>query len=571
MLQLNESSSSCVNSNSALMGLPNELLLYILKEFLDLGDLWRLLQVSRAFRYFAVHTIHRRWKIELSPETTMKIQCRAALIALEGLSCQLSTTQTKVSTPTTSFAYSSNPAAASSSFSASAMMDLLEDEDDDDDDDPIDQGTTTTTTTTTTTMMYPQEDEDEDQVMADETGFIHHHHHHHHHSNNNSSSNHHHHRHHHQHQHAAATAAATLNPQRLLLLDDDDDDHHVFDTRINIHQRREQRRGDMMEEESSHHEEEEEEEEEDKHFQQLMRREERLHQRIIAGISSYKHKYVLIEDIDIRNRIRSAVDVVFHHAVFVAAVSRAPVRLACTHASSTNRAQAAMMVRLLTRLDAAFPACCREITFTLADNIKAFLEYTGYKLLAIADKSKGGAVSAEHIYSMVFGPACQSSILCCSSSFNHNNASRRSSSSTSSSSTKKTTQQISQSLLVTLHSISACFDLMGAAFVGKLLSENHIECAVQRTCELLSDPHLRPVKRALLVDLLEGWLTIKRGLVASELCRWVRLEIERCDQQQAAAVATSSSASASSVPFTRQSTTTSLPPLADIFTQLPLA
>lgn len=497
----------------------------------------------------------------------MKIQCRAALIALEGLSCQLSTTQTKVSTPTTaSFAYSSNPAAAaaaaaaaaSSSFSASAMMDLLEDEDDDDDDDPIDQGTTTTT-------MYPQEGED--QVMADDTGFIHHHHHHH--SNNNSNSNHHR---HHQHQHAATA----LNPQRLLLLDDDDDDHHVFDTRINIHQRREQRRGDMMmEEESSHHEEEEEEEEEeDKHFQQLMRREERLHQRIIAGISSYKHKYVLIEDIDIRNRIRSAVDVVFHHAVFVAAVSRAPVRLACTHASSTNRAQAAMMVRLLTRLDAAFPACCREITFTLADNIKAFLEYTGYKLLAIADKSKGGAVSAEHIYSMVFGPACQSSILCCS--FNHNNASRRPSSSssttTTTSSTKKTTQQISQSLLVTLHSISACFDLMGAAFVGKLLSENHIECAVQRTCELLSDPHLRPVKRALLVDLLEGWLTIKRGLVASELCRWVRLEIERCDQQQAAAVAaTSSSASASSAPFTRQSTTTSLPPLADIFTQLPLA
>ncbi|CDS04828.1 hypothetical protein LRAMOSA07358 [Lichtheimia ramosa] len=533
MLQLSDS-SSCVNT-SALMGLPNELLLYILKEFLELGDLWRLLQVSRAFRYFAVHTIHRRWKIELSPETTMKIQCRAALIALEGLSCQLSTTQTKVSTPapTTSFAYSSNPAAAASSFSASAMMDLLEDEDDDDDDDPIDQGTMPSTTRT----MYPQEQEQEDQVMTDEPGFIHHH------SNNNNN-------HHHQH------AAAALNPQRLLLLDDDDDDHHhhVFDTRISVHQRRQGGHDEMMEEESSHHE------EEDKHFQQLMRREERLHQRIIAGISSYKHKYVLIEDIDIRNRIRSAVDVVFHHAVFVAAVSRAPVRLACTHASSTNRAQAAMMVRLLTRLDAAFPACCREITFTLADNIKAFLEYTGYKLLAIADKSKGGAVSPEHIYSMVFGPACQSSILCCS--FNHNVVSRRSSS--SSSSTKKTSQQISQSLLVTLHSISACFDLMGAAFVGKILSENHIECAVQRTCELLSDPHLRPVKRALLVDLLEGWLTIKRGLVASELCRWVRLEIERCDQQQAAAVATSA-------PFTRQSTTTSLPPLADIFTQLPLA
>ncbi|KAI9318788.1 hypothetical protein BX666DRAFT_1855909 [Dichotomocladium elegans] len=336
----------------ALMGLPNELLLYILKEFLGLGDLWRLLQVSRAFRYFAVHTIHRRWKIELSPETTMKVQCRAALIALEALSCQLSSQTT--SKVTKSFAYSPAP-------SNSAPKDKM--------------------------------------------------------------------------------------------------------------------------------------------FVNLMRREERLHQRIISGISSYKHKYVLIEDIDIRNRIRSAVDVVFHHGVFVAAVSRSPIRLACTHASSSNRAQAAMMVRLLTRLDGAFHACCREITFTLADNIKAFLEYTGYKLLAIQDKAKG--------------------------------------------------------LLVTLHTISACFDLMGAAFIGKILNENHIECAVQRTCELLSDPYLRPVKRALLVDLLEGWLTIKRGLVASELCRWVRMEIERCDHQEQR--------------HQLQQRLPISPPLSDILTRLPLA
>ncbi|KAI7886910.1 hypothetical protein K492DRAFT_233114 [Lichtheimia hyalospora FSU 10163] len=516
MLELNDS-SSCVTSR-ALMDLPNELLLYILKEFLELGDLWRLSQVSRAARYIAVDTINYRWRIELSPETRMRIQCRAALIALEDLACQLSTTQSKVSTPTTSFAYSSNPAAASS-FSASAMTDLLADEDDDDDDDPMDQGSMPFTT------IYPQHQD------HDDIGFIHHH------------SNRHR---HHQQQHPA------LNPQRLLLWDDEEDEHHVFDTRISIQQQQRERQG---EQDAS--------QQEDKHFQQLMRREERLHQRIITGIESYEHKYVLIEDIDIRNRIRSTVDVIFHHAVFVAASSRAPVRLACTHASSTNRAQAAMMVRLLTRLDTGFPACRREITFTLADDIKAFLEYTGYKLLSIAVKSKGAshAVSPEHIYSMVFGPACQSSVFCCS--LDHN-ASRRSSSSSSSSSSSNTKKsQVSQSLLVALHSISACFDLMGAAFVGKILSENHIEWAVQRTCELLSEPHLRPVKRALLVDLLEGWLTIKRGLVASELCRWVRLEIERCDQQ-AAPVATSSA------PFTRQSTSNSLPPLSDILTQLPL-
>ncbi|KAL0082309.1 hypothetical protein J3Q64DRAFT_1633709 [Phycomyces blakesleeanus] len=309
-----------LDASGALMALPNELLLYVLRRYLDLGDLWQLLQVSRDIRFFAMDTIHTRWKFEVTPsaETTMKVQCRAALIALESLSCQLSL-QTRVYT-----------------------------------------------------LQYPHGPETD-----------------------------------------------------------------------------------------------------------LMQREERLHQRIIRGISSYKHKYVLIEDIDIRNRIRSAVDVIFHHAVFVAALSRSPVRLACTHASSNNRALAAMIVRLLTRLDAAFPSYCREITYTLADNIKAFLEYTGYKLLAMNQQHDPLV-----LYNMV---------------------------------------------------ISACFDLMGAAFIGKILSESHVECAVQRTCELLSDDHLRSVKRALLVDLLEGWLTIKRGLVAGELCRLVRLEIDKCDRHGYAA------------------------------------
>ncbi|KAG0176879.1 hypothetical protein DFQ28_006821 [Apophysomyces sp. BC1034] len=248
-------------------------------------------------------------------------------------------------------------------------------------------------------------------------------------------------------------------------------------------------------------------------FNELMLQEERLHQRIIRGISSYKHKYVLIEDIDIRNRIRTAVDVIFHHAVFVAAMSRSPVRLACTHASSSNRALAAMMVRLLTRLDSAFPSYCREITYTLADNIKAFLEYTGYKLLAMTQYH-----NQQSLCDLVFGPACRQSL--CDHAiaqppplhgYHHPRQ---------------------PSLLLTLHSVSACFDLMGAAFIGKILSESHVECAVQRTCELLADEHLRSVKRALLVDLLEGWLTIKRGLVAGELCRLVRLEIDKCDRQE---------------------------------------
>ncbi|KAI8880469.1 hypothetical protein K501DRAFT_296415 [Backusella circina FSU 941] len=299
----------------SLLDLPNELILYIFTDFLDLTDLWCLLHTNSQLRLFASNIIHTKWKIETRtfPDTIMKIQCRSALIALEALSTQLSLSQQQ--------------------------------------------------------------------------------------------------------------QQKTSTQEKLKL------------------------------------------------FKDLIAKEEKLHDRIIQGIASYRHKYVLIEDIDIRNRIRTAVDVIFHHAVFVSSISRCN-NIACTTtdaATSKNRALAAVLVRLLTKLDAAFPSYCREITYTLSENIKAFLEYTGYKLLA----------------------------------------------------TRKP-----PSLWVILHSISACFDLMGAAFVGKILADSHVECAVQRTCELLIEGSLRHYKRSLLIDLLENWLTVKREMSSSELCRNIRLEIE---------------------------------------------
>ncbi|ORX55165.1 hypothetical protein DM01DRAFT_1286646 [Hesseltinella vesiculosa] len=305
-----------------LLGLPNELILYVFGNFLELPDVWTLLQVSSPVRRFAMDTIQKRWKIEMihTADSMMKIQCRGALIALEALSRQL----------------------------------------------------------------------------------------------------------------CLHTTDWPLAPR-------------------------------------SH---------DNKVFEDLMRQEDLLHQRIIRGITSYKHKYVLIEDIDIRNRIRATVDVIFHHAVFVSAMTRhtrdplADDPQLQHHQTMTHqRSMAAMLVRLMTRLDAAFPSYCREITYTLADHIKAFLEYTGYKLL----------------------------------------------------------MQPHRHLPLTLHSMAACFDLMGASFVGKILGENHVECAIQRSCELLTES-LVPVKKALLSDLLEDWLSIKRGLVAGELCRLVRTEIQKCDR-----------------------------------------
>ncbi|KAI9491396.1 hypothetical protein BDB00DRAFT_832826 [Zychaea mexicana] len=594
---------------SALMGLPNELLLYILKQFLEIGDLWQLLQVSRSFRYLATYTIDMRWRMDLSkPESFMKVQCRAALVALETLSCQLST-QTRV----TPFAYqtsylsasttttttnnnnnNNNPAAAAaaaaaSSVSASSGMP-----------DPAASAASAAAglldqrRPSSARSMSPYYDDEEDELSEEDE----------------------------------------LHPQRLLLLDSGSGDGANGSSSSSSSNHPHHEEEDDEDEDEDEDEEDGEEEEEEGHqeqppphhssphlhhhyhyhhpqqgdsnnsssnsklFHHLMRREERLHQRIVSGISSYKHKYVLIEDIDIRNRIRSAVDVIFHHAVFVTSVSRSPVRLACTHASSNNRALAAMMVRLLTRLDVAFPACCREITFTLADNIKAFLEYTGYKLMFLSKSNKSMTQQqGDVLYSMVFGPACQSAALCNSSTTTttataidgtgndsrsrhqqqqHHHLSLPRSTSSSSHSSSSSLPPVPSRLLDTLHSISACFDLMGAAFIGKILSENHVECAVQRACELLSDSYLRPVKRALLVDLLEGWLTIKRGLVASELCRWVRTEIERCDQQASSSSSsssssfssfssTSSSATAATTTTTAMRATSSFhPPLSDL-------
>ncbi|ORY97728.1 hypothetical protein BCR43DRAFT_490259 [Syncephalastrum racemosum] len=544
-------------SASALMGLPNELLLYILKEFLDLHDLWRLLEVSRSFRTIAMHTIHRRWKIDLQT-TTMKVQCRSSLVALEALSRQLSLQTRLMSTPLPSTAPVGSSAHGSQmqtqtpqlpgfppavqeprpeegeegeedEAGAEEQEELADEEEiegveeEQEEQEEDDEGQDGGENEDEDVDMDVQEDALEESgrdvappapgpIPPQDNDFFgrrrrraaerqqrqqqaQQQHHHHHHNNHNRA-------------HTATPVLHDVNPSPTSGFHDTNS--LVTSTAFDNH----------------------------KQFKHLMCREEQLHQRITRGIASYKHKYVLIEDIDIRNRIRSAVDVIFHHAVFVAAVNRPPVPLACTHASSANRALAAMMVRLLTRLDAAFPACCREITYTLADNIKAFLEYTGYKLLAFQHPHHPlprHAHSTAHtpigsLYDRIFGPVCHATVVC-----QHD--------------APQTLSEPSDDLrLLTLHSLSACFDLMGAAFIGKILNDSHIEVAVQRVCELLDDPPLRQIKRALLLDLLEGWLTIKRGLGASDLCRWVRLEIEKCDraalqQQQQPPSSSASSAS----------------------------
>jgi hypothetical protein len=388
------------STSKGLLNLPNELVLYIFRNFLDLADLWCLYQTSSHLRFFASTVIQTTWKIETS-QSSMKVQCRTALITLELVASQLSFHQTKKEEATEVEVEDGflmvEPARHHTSTAIVNFVTVGSS--------TINQRSPASTTTTTATATASASN----SIIMNQP----------------------------ENSHMSSNIAACYQPitASLVLPTDHKPSGHTLHTNMCAR---------LL------------------HFKQLLEKEEQLHQRIVRGISSYKHKYVLIEDIDIRNRIRTAVDVIFHHAVFVSAISRYRGDTSTT----AHRAFAAVMVRLLTKLDAAFPSYCREITYTLADNMKAFLEYTGYKLLA------------------------------------H---------------TKDAT---------TLHSISACFDLMGAAFVGKILSESHVECAVQRTCELLQ----YEFKKKLLTDLLDHWLTIKREIGSGELCRYIRMEIEKCDR-----------------------------------------
>ncbi|CAO3678461.1 unnamed protein product [Umbelopsis vinacea] len=153
--------------------------------------------------------------------------------------------------------------------------------------------------------------------------------------------------------------------------------------------------------------------------------EECLHQRIIRGIVSHTHRYVLIEDIDTRNRLRAAVDTIFHHVVFVSSGTHREDRW--------SRASAAAFVRLLKRLDTAFPNHGNEMTYTLSDNLKAFLEYSTYRLMA--SKRCG-----HHLWA-----------------------------------------------IRTLDTLSSCANLVGAALLVKILTEPQVEGTIRKMCELLKD------------------------------------------------------------------------------------
>jgi hypothetical protein len=73
-----------------LLDLPNELLLYIFTNFIDLKDIWCLYQTNSELRYFASTIIKSKWKIDTiikgeNHNRILKIQCRTSLVLLSDL------------------------------------------------------------------------------------------------------------------------------------------------------------------------------------------------------------------------------------------------------------------------------------------------------------------------------------------------------------------------------------------------------------------------------------------------------------------------------------------------------
>ncbi|KAK4514690.1 uncharacterized protein ATC70_002292 [Mucor velutinosus] len=69
---------------SLLLKLPREVLLYILKQYLDLTDLWTLTRASKDLRCIALLLLRKQWSV--ASDSLLKSQMNASMIAVSGIS-----------------------------------------------------------------------------------------------------------------------------------------------------------------------------------------------------------------------------------------------------------------------------------------------------------------------------------------------------------------------------------------------------------------------------------------------------------------------------------------------------
>lgn len=395
--------------------LPDDILLYILNNFIPLIDLWQMLQVSQRIRSLSKDVIRRVWKIDLrsSTESLFRVQFRGALITLEAISTKLPPLEPHRRTPPS---VNATPSPAQSFYSR------------------LGNGSTLSMRTTETgplRITLGTRHDGPATTSSDDPDLP---------------------------RYADSLEASPVTPH--------DSGHNFWSSpSAEGSDDHDDTTPDPLMDETSHHE----------HpalaqFKAMagsLIEEECLHQRIIRGIVSHTHRYVLIEDIDTRNRLRAAVDTIFHHVVFVSSGTHREDRW--------SRASAAAFVRLLKRLDTAFPNHGNEMTYTLSDNLKAFLEYSTYRLMA--SKRCG-----HHLWA-----------------------------------------------IRTLDTLSSCANLVGAALLVKILTEPQVEGTIRKMCELLKDNQIpTQVRRRILTTLLNGWL-IDREPIYTDLCSLLQQEIDNCD------------------------------------------
>ncbi|KAJ2961356.1 hypothetical protein NQZ79_g3330 [Umbelopsis isabellina] len=397
-------------ATTVLTDLPDDIMLYILNNFIPLIDLWQLLQVSRRFRALSKDVIRRIWKIDLqsSTESLFRVQFRGALITLDAISCKLPPLTPTRRAPSLSSALSSAGQSIYSRLGNGSALSMR----------TAEPGPLRITLSSRPDGNMPSEEHTSDlQQYAD-----------------------------------------SLEPSPITPHDGghnfwsspsaEGSDHGEYADAVETHQEHpalaqfKAMAGSLIEEEC-------------------------LHQRIIRGIISHTHRYVLIENIDTRNRLRAAVDTIFHHVVFVSSGTHREDRW--------SRASAAAFVRLLKRLDTAIPSHGSEMTYTLSDNLKAFLEYSTYRLMAAKRR-------------------------------NHYVWAKR-----------------------TIDTLSSCANLVGAALLVKMLTEPQVEGAIRKMCELLKDSQIpTETRRTILTTLLNGWL-IDREPIYTDLCSLLQHEIDDCD------------------------------------------
>lgn len=401
------------HSLSTLTNLPDDILLYILNNFIPLIDLWQLLQISQRIRSLAKDVIRRVWKIDLrsNTESLFRIQFRGALITLDAISTKLPPLEPHRRTPPS---VNVSPSPAHSIYSR------------------LGTGSTISMRTAEAgPLRINLATRSDGPALSDDpssTGGIAH--------------------------YTDSLEASPVTPHdsghnfwSSPSAGGSDHDDNIPDPSLETHREHpalaqfKAMAGSLIEEEC-------------------------LHQRIIRGIVSHTHRYVLIEDIDTRNRLRAAVDTIFHHVVFVSSGTHREDRW--------SKASAAAFVRLLKRLDTAFPNHGNEMTYTLSDNLKAFLEYSTYRLMAA--KRCGHRLWA----------------------------------------------------IRTVDTLSSCANLIGAALLVKILTEPQVEGAIRKMCELLKDNQIEThVRQRILTTLLNGWL-IDREPIYTDICILLHHEIDNC-------------------------------------------